>query len=273
MNVKKHLTNAIQLNKVSHAYIFHGEPGAGKQALAEWFAKRLQCQEEGTEPCGRCQSCLQMDGGNQPDVIFVTPEKETTIGVDDVREQINNSMAIKPYSSPYKVFIVNNAQKMTIQAQNALLKTLEEPPVYGVLILLTTNTDIFLPTIRSRCVILNFDPIQESVRLERRPELQEVKNHSYKVMNEISRMSLEQVYDIIKEISGYKKWLEQYFDYMLQWHKEELLKKETGQSTMFSYSKCSNNITAIEEARDRIKANVNTELVLEMLLFSIKEKE
>lgn len=273
MNIKEHFIHAIQRNKISHAYILNGEPGAGKLEMAKWFAKTVQCEQKSMEPCGRCQSCLQADGNNHPDILYVEPEKTTSIGVDDIRDQINNAMAIKPYSSTYKVFIVDGSQKMTIQAQNALLKTLEEPPAYGIILLLTTNADIFLPTIRSRCVILNFEPVEEAVRLARNPELQVMKDHCYQVMNEIPKMSLEQIYDTVKEIGQYKQNMDEYLDYMLQWHREDLLKKELGEQSRFSYNKSGKNITAIEEARERIKSNVNLDLALEMMLFAIKERE
>jgi len=144
-----HLKNAIALDKVSHAYIFNGPKLSGKMMLAEAFAMALQCEGEGTgtRPCLLCRSCKQAVDHNQPDIIYVSHEKPNTIGVDDIRTQINNDIVIKPYSSRYKVYIVDEAEKMNQQAQNALLKTIEEPPAYAVILLLTTNADSFLPTI------------------------------------------------------------------------------------------------------------------------------
>lgn len=95
----------------------------------------------------------QFDSGNHPDVKWVTHEKANSIGVDDVREQINNDIVIKPYSSKYKVYIIDEAEKMTVQAQNALLKTIEEPPEYAVILFLTNTLDVLLQTVRSRCII------------------------------------------------------------------------------------------------------------------------
>ena len=90
---------------------------------------------------------------NQPDIIYVTHEKPNTLSVADIRSQLVNDVDVKPYSSRYKIYIVDEAEKMNQQAQNALLKTIEEPPAYAVIILLTTNADAFLPTILSRCVV------------------------------------------------------------------------------------------------------------------------
>ncbi|MCD7982219.1 MAG: DNA polymerase III subunit delta [Clostridiales bacterium] len=116
------------------------------------------------EPCLECRSCRQAQGRNQPDILYVTHEK-TVLSVDDIRLQVNQDILLRPYSSRYKIYIVDEAEKMNVQAQNALLKTLEEPPDYAVILLLTTGTDIFLPTIRSRCVTLNLRAVEnEKIR-------------------------------------------------------------------------------------------------------------
>lgn len=127
--IKEHLRNALSSGKVSHAYIINGEKSSGKEFIAKVFAMALQCEKGGEEPCQECHACKQALSGNHPDIIHVTHEKPNTVSVDDIRAQVNNDVAIKPYSGPYKVYIVNEAEKMTSQAQNAILKTLEEPPL------------------------------------------------------------------------------------------------------------------------------------------------
>ena len=147
-HIIKHFENAIKMGKISHAYIINGEAGSGKMKLAVHFAKALQCEAnnpdtsdgnmqfdfgEGTGEkkeitgvaCGHCKSCHQTDSGNQPDIIHVTHEKPNSIGVDDVREQLVDDIVIKPYSSKYKIYIIDEAEKLTVQAQNAILKTIE----------------------------------------------------------------------------------------------------------------------------------------------------
>ena len=162
-HLKEHLENAIKMDKVSHAYIINGEKNAGKEFIAKTFAMALQCENrQGTEPCGECHSCRQALSGNHPDIIFITHEKPGTIGVDDIRRQVNNDVAIKPYKGPKKIYIMNEGEKMTAQAQNALLKTLEEPPEYAVLLILTGNVDSLLQTILSRCVVLNMKPAKDA---------------------------------------------------------------------------------------------------------------
>lgn len=158
--VKEHLIEGIRNKHLSHAYIFEGDDGVGKLLTACTFAAALQCREGGAEPCGKCISCLQMESGNQPDVTLVTHEK-SVIAVGDIRESICVPMTVRPYAGPYRIFIVDEAEKMNEQAQNALLKTLEEPPEYGIIILLTNNREAFLPTILSRSVVLDFLPVPD----------------------------------------------------------------------------------------------------------------
>ncbi|WP_333647452.1 DNA polymerase III subunit delta' [Lacrimispora sp.] len=162
-NIKEHLQRAIESNHVSHAYILTGEAGMGRKSIANAFAMTLLCEKGKNEPCMECHACKQVMSGNHPDLIYVTHEKTGSIGVDDVREQIHDTIMIRPYSSYYKIYIVDEAEKMTVQAQNALLKTIEEPPSYAVIMLLTTNQEVFLPTILSRCIQLKLKPLQDSV--------------------------------------------------------------------------------------------------------------
>lgn len=159
--VKDHFKKAIANHKISHAYILTGEAGMGRKSIANAFAMTLLCEKGGSEPCMSCHSCKQVMSGNHPDLIYVTHEKPGSIGVDDVREQINDTIMIRPYSSYYKIYIVDEAEKMTVQAQNALLKTIEEPPSYAVIILITTNQETFLPTILSRCVQMKLKPLKD----------------------------------------------------------------------------------------------------------------
>ncbi len=161
--LKNHLQTAIRTGKTSHAYIIGGEKGSGKKMLAEAFAATLLCEEHTEDACGTCHSCKQAVNHNQPDIIYVSHENPNQISVDDVRQQINNDIVIRPYSSSHKVYIVDEAEKMNIAAQNALLKTIEEPPEYAVILLLTTNIDAFLPTILSRCITLEMKPVPDEL--------------------------------------------------------------------------------------------------------------
>ncbi|GFI60996.1 DNA polymerase III subunit tau [Clostridiales bacterium] len=165
----EHIINSMKKaagNKmVSHAYIIGGAKGSGKKLLASAFAKMLLCCGEGSESCGDCYSCRTFDSGNNPDMIYVYPTKTKALSVDDIREQVTADVNVKPYNNKYKIYMIPKADTLTIQAQNALLKTLEEPPEYAVFLLLAENIDAFLPTVLSRCVVFNIKPLaSEQVR-------------------------------------------------------------------------------------------------------------
>ena len=158
-----HLRETIRSGKLSHAYILTGPKGSGKMMLAETFAACLCCTgrgESGDEPCGECLSCIQAEGHNHPDIVYVQHEKPRTISVNDIRS-LREDTAIRPYQSSHKVYIMEDADLMNPAAQNALLKTLEEPPSYVCILLLAQSEDQFLPTIQSRCVHLRMQPVAE----------------------------------------------------------------------------------------------------------------
>ncbi len=256
--LKEHLQNAIAMNKVSHAYIINGERSSGKEFVAKIFAMTLQCEKGGTEPCGECHSCKQAMSQNQPDIIFVSHEKPNSIGVEDIRNQINNDIGIKPYSSPRKIYIMNEGEKMTVQAQNALLKTLEEPPEYAVILILTTNVDAFLPTILSRCVVLNMKPVADELvkkylmselhvpdykanicvafargnigkakLLASSEEFEKVKEEAITLVKYINDMETNEIVKAIKKISEYKLDVNDYLDILSVWYRDVLLYKAT----------------------------------------------
>ena len=161
--VIEHIKTAIAGGKPSHAYIFCGDEGTGKKTLAERFAAGLLCEStEDVKPCGSCIPCMQTSAGSHPDVIRVTHEKKN-ITVSDIRTQVVGDIQVKPYSGAFKIYIIDDADKMNEEAQNAILKTLEEPPAYAVLLLLARTTGTFLQTILSRCVLLRFAPLDNKV--------------------------------------------------------------------------------------------------------------
>ena len=142
-----------------HAYVMVGEAGIGKYNMARAFAKALQCENFTDDACGLCLSCRVFESGNHPDVLYVKSTKTKAIGVEDIRTQLILPMSEKPFRYQYKIFIVN--QPLTPQAQNALLKTIEEPAPFGVFLFLTESERLLLPTVLSRCVTLKFKPLTE----------------------------------------------------------------------------------------------------------------
>ena len=255
-DIVKHLKSSIELGKISHAYILNGEKGSGKKTLAAVVAKSLQCESGEADPCGTCKSCLQAESGNQPDIIWVTHEKPNVISVDEIRTQILNDIELKPYSSRYKIYIVPDAQLMNTQAQNAILKTLEEPPEYAIIMLLTNNVDKFLPTIISRCIVLNFRPVEplhmvdylvnqigidrekarfctdfaqgnlgKAVRLAISPDYNEIKEDSLRLLRRIQDMDMDEIIQAVRNMGKYKLDITDYIDIMTMWFRDLLMVK------------------------------------------------
>lgn len=322
--IKEHLHTALTRNQISHAYVICGERSSGKEYIARLFAMALQCEkrsggdEDASIPCNECHSCRQALSDNQPDIIRVQHEKPNTIGVEDIRTQINQDIVIKPYSSPYKVYIINEGEKMTPQAQNALLKTLEEPPAYAVILILTTNMDAMLPTILSRCVSLHMKPapdneirkylmeqlqvpdykadvcvafargnVGKAKALATSEEFDNIKADAVSLLKYIGDMDMSETVEAIKKISEYKFNIDDYLDIIAVWYRDVLLFKATSDANHLifkeeiqyirkvadksSYEGIEDIIKAVESAKARLKANVNFELTMELLLLAIKE--
>ena len=165
----KELVSSFNNNKVSHAYIFSGPTGIGKKQVAIEFSKLLNClnstksisSNTNSYECD-CISCNKIDKHNHPDVFVFTYEDSNIIKVDDIRKDIEEMIHLKSFEGKSKVVILNDAERMNVYAQNALLKTLEEPPPFSILILITENAHMLLNTIRSRCLTINFSPLLES---------------------------------------------------------------------------------------------------------------
>ena len=158
---KEFLRNSVRKNRISHAYLFSGPEGVGKKLVAIDFAKLINCVEDGAENLDcECTSCVKTEKGLNPDVLVFGYPGEKTIKVDHVRQDIERLIHLAPYENPYKVFIIDGAQRMNFNAQNAFLKTLEEPPPNSVIILITTLADLLMPTIRSRCQSVVFQPLE-----------------------------------------------------------------------------------------------------------------
>lgn len=153
------LRRSAASGRSSHAYLFLGGAGAGKRLIANTFAKALQCEGE-KRPCDSCKSCHAFNHGNHPDVIYFQPLKNgKTYTIEDVREQLLETVDLKPFQYEKKIYIIEKADTLNIQSQNALLKTLEEPPAHAVFLLLAERAEAFLPTILSRVVVMKIHPL------------------------------------------------------------------------------------------------------------------
>lgn len=317
-DIIEYIQNAVSQDKVSHAYILNGERGSGKKMLADLFAMTLQCEEHTTSPCGECHSCKQAKSGNHPDIIHVKHEKPNTISVDDIRTQVNNDIVIKPYSSPYKIYIIPEADLLSVQAQNALLKTIEEPPAYAVIFLLTENAESLLPTIMSRCVMLKLRNIKttlikkylmeqmqvpdyqadicaafaqgnmgRAIMLASSEHFNEIKEEALQLLRYINEMEISEIVSAIKKIGTYKLSVNDYLDIIMIWYRDVLIYKATkdvngivfadqlkyikDRANKSSYEGIEIILDSLEKAKARLKANVNFDLVMELLLLTIKE--
>ena len=316
--IKDHFRNAVQTGKVSHAYILSGEAGMGRKSLANAFALNLLCEKGLPDPCMQCHACKQVLAGSHPDLIYVTNEKPASIGVDDIRERINDTILVRPYSSYYKIYIVDEAEKMTVQAQNALLKTIEEPPSYAVILLLTTNPDAFLPTILSRCVQLKLKPLKDvvvkeyliqslgveesqaeiyaafargnlgkAIHLAESEDFKRMYDEILHMLKHLKEADISELLDYIHKLREENLDIYSCLDFMQMWYRDVLMYKTTkdinllifkdefstikSMSTVSGYEGLERILEAIDKARIRLDANVNTELVMELMLLTMKE--
>ena len=158
-NIKNELIHTVELNKISHSYLFLGTAGIGKKEIAKEIAKMILCLNE-KKYCNHCKSCIEFDSNNNPDFQMVEPDGNS-IKIEQIR-QMQRKIIEAPIISQNKVYIINDADLMTIEAQNCLLKTLEEPPEFVTIILIGSNENNFLSTIKSRCTIIKFQDIENS---------------------------------------------------------------------------------------------------------------
>jgi len=154
------LQRAIKNDRMAHSYLFLGNEGIGKRLVALQFAKALNCLQGGKErgdSCDQCSSCKKIEGLIHPDVLVLEPENQT-LKVEQVR-QMQRDLAFRPYEGKYRICILASADRMAPHMSNTLLKTLEEPPPYTILILLAHHLRLILPTILSRCQLIRFNPL------------------------------------------------------------------------------------------------------------------
>lgn len=255
-HIVEHFKKAIENNKISHAYIINGEKGMGKRTVAKAFAMTLLCEEKGTVPCMKCHSCVQALTDNNPDLITITPDKPTTLSIDHIRQTLVNDVELKPYSNSHKVYIVEDAELMNNAAQNAILKTIEEPPEYAVIILLTTNISALLQTVLSRCVKLDMQPLKKEVvkkylmekekvvdyqadiavsfaggnlgkaiELSKSQDFAEMLDEVIQLQRYIKDMQAYEVVAAVKRASEYKFRFTDYIDLMILWFRDVLVYK------------------------------------------------
>ena len=157
-NAVRLLKDDLDSGRIHHAYLFTGITGVGKRTLALEFARALFCEKQEGEACGTCLSCRKIEHSNHPDLNSIAITEGDSIKIEQIRE-LQRGLAFRPYERKWKLYIIEDADRMTPEAANSLLKTLEEPPHYGIIILLAREAESLLPTIISRCHVIQLNPL------------------------------------------------------------------------------------------------------------------
>ena len=280
----EYMEKAVAADRIGQSYIFEGAKGTDRQDMALSLAAALLCKgKEGqSRPCKTCHSCSLMESRNHPDCITVTHEKPSTVSVKDIREQVIDDIDIRPYYGGRKIYIIPDAEMMSPGAQNALLKTIEEPPDYAVVILIVTDAALLLETIRSRCMILSFrkEPVfvpegEEQEEIFRRMDniLKGSKEEDAASLMSYARMLATDGKDILPDL----------FSYIESACRDALLTKCTaeltggtgegyiGKMSGMTYEGLENILQAVDRARHDILNNVAAEAVLDVLLLKMRE--
>ena len=288
----RYLSEARALGRLSHAYIIEGLEGSGTEAFADYLAAALLCdrnqQEQSREtdlikPCGQCPSCIKAASKNHPDIIHVQHEKDTVLSVGEIREQVVGDMDIKPYYGPYKIYVIPKAQLMNENAQNALLKTIEEPQPYGMILLLTDNADGFLQTIRSRCIRLRMADPSRKMQVERL--MDEEGQKVLEVIRQVPAMSALEISKASRELDPMDA--EKVFAIFQMWFRDLLVYKSTSDRNRMYFSQYAEDIRngseragyeqlqqirhALEELQNELRVNVKAEAAYESFLLKTRQ--
>ena len=296
---KKYLTNSIKSNMVSHAYMFEGPNGIGKNTMARELAAIL----------------LEMENlFNSPDYIEIKPDGNS-IKIAQIRK-LQSDILVKPYKS-YKIYVIDEAQKMTVEAQNALLKTLEEPPKYAIIILITDNKESLLDTIKSRCEIIKFTPIpmqevasyltmngidskrasllanfsrgsmKKAIELSESEDFNLMREEVQKYVETFLNGNLIEIMDIQSSIEKYKDQITNVLDLLINYFRDIMMVKENVDNSMIinldrlifvknmsnktTYSQLSKIIDIIEETKNKLRSNCNFNISIQVMTLNIYE--
>ena len=285
--IKEELLRALKDNKVSHSYLFVGIEGIGKQLIAKSFAQMILCTDKKEKGCNQCKSCIEFHSNNHPDFLYIEPDGNS-IKIDQIR-YLQRKIQEKPIISNKKVYIINDANKMTQEAQNCLLKTLEEPPEYATIILIGNNENAFLNTIKSRCMIVNFKPIdKEKIKqymeqnyqiydlhanmleafqgsIGKAIQLKDKKEQYEKIEETIEKLDKKDIIDIIsmsEDIYKDKEEITNILEYI------EIILLKLAQRDV-KYANC---VSIIEDTKKRLYQNANYDMCIDNMIFNMWEE-
>ncbi|MBD8923812.1 hypothetical protein EGR52_10490 [bacterium] len=269
--LKKELIHSVEINKTSHSYLFIGTEGIGKKLIAEEFAKMLLAVK---------------DTENSPDFSIIEPDGNS-IKIEQIRE-FQKKVSEKPIISNKKVYIINDSDKMTVEAQNCLLKTLEEPPEFVTIILIGSNENSFLSTIKSRCMILHFEKISDEQIQKYLQDNHQTEINS-KIMLEACQGSIGKALEIKDKQELYQN-TEQVVNSLERKDKIDILnmsdfiyKSKDDKLEILNYmnvlfinlakinSKYADCIAIVEETKRRLQSNANYDMCIDNLLLSLWE--
>lgn len=284
-NAKQILKRAVQTNNILHSYLFVGTEGIGKKLIAREFSKMILCEGQ-NKPCENCKSCISFKNANNIDFSELDVlSGENKIKIEQIR-QMQQDIMEKPVQSSRKVYIINNSEKMTTSAQNCLLKTLEEPPKYATIILISSNESELLSTIKSRCVKVNFEKISDEqiekylkeneivqniskniismcegsiARANKIKEKKEIYEKTDKIINDLEKEDLIDNLNNLEEFNKMKDEIKEVFEYMnIVLHSKGAIK----------YIKC---IEHVENAKERLGLNANFDMTIDRMILKIWE--
>lgn len=287
-NIKNILSNNINTKNILHSYLFIGEDGIGKKMLAKEFAKAILCTSENNKPCNICKSCVEFNTNNNANFNLIN-EEGSAIKIEQIRN-VQIKIAEKPINSNYKVYLINEAELMTQEAQNCLLKTLEEPPEYIVIILITSNENKVLNTIKSRCMKLYFNNLDKnSVKkvLTEKFEMEDINDSFLDAVGGSIKKAL-----LIKEKSSEYEQITKLFDIIdkenlvnfinsasiIYENKDDIynildyinilldIKIRSNSNNSFKFANC---IFTVEEVKKRLRANSNYDMSIDYLLMNM----
>lgn len=291
--IKQDLQEIIDNNTISHSYMFVGIDGIGKKLIAKEFARKILCLNKQNQNCVTCDSCIKFNSGNNPDFLEIFPDGNS-IKIAQMRE-MQEKVYQKPIVSDKKVFIIDQVEKMTEEAQNSLLKTLEEPPEYMVIILITSNENKLLNTVKSRCIRINFTGLSKQ-DITKYAGAHQINIASQNLL-EMCGGSIGKLEKINENIDDYnslelatnklidgklKNVVEEMNCFNILYESKEIIQDLLDYMTVLIYlhiskekdyrQKFLNTIKLIEETKQRLNSNTNYDMSIDNLLFKIWEE-
>ena len=282
--IKKKLEEILKADNIFHSYMFIGTEGIGKKEYAKEFAKGILCTEK-NKPCGKCKSCIEFDSKNNPDFYYIGLGDEKSIKIETVR-QMQKKIQELPIVSNKKVYIIDDFEFMTREAQNCLLKTIEEPPEFVTIILVTANESRILNTIKSRCLKINFNNIEDEILnafLEEKYNIKNISENTLKSYNGSlgKAIQMQEKEEIYKKVEKVFNNIEKYNIINAKNSLDVLYKEKDYIIELLDYInvifinkaktdvKYIEYIGKIEETKKKINSNCNYDMTIDSLLLYI----